>query len=289
MSRRAALLVEPAWLAEHLQDPDLRILDCTTYMVPQPVGASTIVSGLPDYERGHVPGAQHVDMVEDMSAPDGEFPYTLPSAGQMEQLMSRLGVANHHHIVLYGRGHIPTITRCWYVLHALGHERVSVLNGGMERWEREGWPLTTDIPRFAPTNYQAELRSQKVASLADVRQASSANDATLLINALGRDQFAGSGGAHYGRPGRIPASVNVPARELADQDTKMFVPDEVLHALFAPTGALEAPRVIAYCGGGIAASAVAFALEILGHPDWALYDNSLLEWSTRTDTAMEID
>lgn len=208
MNRREELLVEPNWLLAHLHDPNLRILDCTIYMEPQPVGASKILSGRPDYERGHVPGAQHVDMVEDLSAAAAPFPYTLPSTEQIERLLGRLGITREHRIVLYGRGHIPTVTRCWFVLHAMGHGRVAVLDGGFERWQREGLPITTEIPRFAPTQYRAEPRRRRVTDLSEVREASSAAgaSATVLLNALSRDQFAGTGGAHYGRPGRIPDS-----------------------------------------------------------------------------------
>lgn len=283
--QREELLVEPQWLAEHLNDPDLRILDCTTYMVPQPIGASKIVSGRPDYDAGHLPGAQHVDMVEHLSAASAPFPYTLPSAQEIERVLSGLGIGNEHRIVVYGRGHIPTVTRAWYVLHAMGHKRVAVLDGGFERWQREGFPITTEMPRFSATSYRARPRPSRVAGFSEV-QAAVGSSTTVLINALGRDQFDGSGGAHYGRPGRIPGSVSVPARELASQDTKVFASTEAMRDLFDSAGALAAPRAIAYCGGGIAASTAAFALELLGHPDWALYDNSLLEWSGRSDTKM---
>ena len=283
--RRDELLVEPQWLLEHLQAPGVRILDCTTYMVAQPVGASKIVSGRPDYDAGHVPGAQHVDMVEHMSAASAPFPYTLPSAGEIERVLGGLGIGNEDRIIVYGRGHIPTVTRVWYVLHALGHRRVAILNGGFERWQREGFPVTAEVPRFPPTAYKAHPLPAKVAGFTEV-QAAVGNADTVLVNALGRDQFAGAGGAHYGRPGRIPHSVTVPARELANQETKVFESNAAMQALFEQTGALGVPRVIAYCGGGIAASVAAFALELLGHPNWALYDNSLLEWSTRPDTEM---
>ncbi|MGE3862375.1 MAG: sulfurtransferase [Burkholderiaceae bacterium] len=283
--RRAEMLVDPRWLAANLAAPQLRILDCTTYMIAQPVGASLIRSGRPDYDEAHIPGAQHVDMVDDLSAPAAPFPYTMPPPAQIEALLGRLGIGNEHHIVVYGRGHIPTVTRVWYVLHAMGHRKLSILDGGFERWQREGLPATREVPRFAPVDYRTSFDPRRVADLNEVRAALSDTD-VLLLNALGRDQFAGSGGAHYGRPGRIPGSVNVPARELADQETKVFHSTERIRALFDATNALSAPRVLAYCGGGIAASAAAFALEMLGHPDWAVYDNSLLEWSAEAGLPM---
>ena len=287
---RNEMLVQPAWLAACLDDPTLRILDCTTHMVPQPVGASKIVSGRADYLAGHLPGAQHVDMVEDLSDPAGPYPYTLPSPERVEQLLSRLGISNEHRIIIYGRSSLVTLTRAWYVLHAMGHRRVALLDGGFQQWQREGLPVKTELPTFAPTTYRAHHDPRRKASLEEVRRAAASEGApsqgALLLNALSAEQFTGTGGAHYGRPGRIPGSVNVPARDLSNPETLSFESLDRLRAMFEQAGALQARRVIHYCGGGIAATATAFALEMLGHPDWAVYDNSLLEWSTLPDTAL---
>lgn len=283
---RSDLLVTPHWLAEHLSDPAVRILDCTTHMHPQPVGPSKIVSGRPDYLAAHIPGAQHVDMVEDLSDPDGAYPYTLPPPAQIERLLSRLGISNDHRIILYGSSSLMTQTRAWYVLHAMGHRDIALLDGGFALWRSEGRATTTSVPSFAPTTYRARFEPRRTAGLDEVRNAIADSDC-VLVNALSREQFTGSGGAHYGRAGRIPGSVSVPARELSDPPSGRFAAPDRLRALFAAAGALDAPRVIHYCGGGIAATATAFALEMLGHPDWAVYDNSLLEWSTREDTPMQ--
>lgn len=281
-------LVQPQWLADHLDDPGLRILDCTTYMFAQPVGPSRIESGRPDYEAAHIPGAQHVDMVDDLSDPAGRFPYTIATPAQIEQLLGRLGVRNDHRLILYARSSLMTVTRAWYVLRAMGHREVALLDGGFARWQREGRPLTSDIPKFPVTRYQAHFEPTRVAGINEVSQALSDSHA-VLVNALSREQFTGSGGAHYGRPGRIPGSVSVPARELTDARTGNFEPIERLGEKFRQAGVKPgAQRVIHYCGGGIAATTTAFALELLGQSDWAVYDNSLLEWSARADTPMDL-
>ena len=97
-------------------------------MTPQPVGPSKITSGRPDYDRAHIPGAIHLDMVDDLSAPDGRYPYTLPSPQAFAALLSRLGIANHHHVVLYGGSQPIVVTRSWWVFTTLGHDRVSILD-----------------------------------------------------------------------------------------------------------------------------------------------------------------
>lgn len=273
------LLVTPDWLEARLDDPSIRILDCTTHMTPQPVGPSKIASGRPDWARAHLPGAAHVCMVEDLSDPDGRYPYTLPAEPRIAALLSRLGIGNEHRVVLYGAGPPMVVTRAWWVLTALGHARVSILDGGLERWKREGRPLTDVVTRHAPTTFVPRLDAAMVADAERVARAVEGSG-ERLVNALSPEQHAGTGGAHYGRPGRIPGSVNVPARELIDPATMTWLPLEAIAQRFALAGLTSADEpVITYCGGGIAASVAFFALKLLGREHVALYDNSLLEWS----------
>jgi thiosulfate/3-mercaptopyruvate sulfurtransferase len=273
------LLVTPDWLQARLDDPGIRILDCTTYMTPQPVGPSKITSGRPDWERAHIPGSDHVCMVEDLSDPDGAYPYTLPGEAQIAALLSRLGIDASHRVVLYGAVHPMVVTRAWWVLSALGHDRVSILDGGWERWTREGRPVTDARMPRTPSDFRPARRPELFADAQRVARAIETGDA-CLVNALSREQFLGTGGAHYGRPGRIPGSLSVPARDLIDPQTMNWRSREEIARRFREAGLddLEHP-VVTYCGGGIAASVTLFALRLLGHRNVALYDNSLLEWS----------
>lgn len=299
MPARPDLLVDPAWLQAHLDAPTLRVLECTTHLHPQPVGPSRIVSGLPEFLRDRIPGAQYVNMATDMSDPAGRYPYTLPSEAQAEARLAALGIDAGHQVVLYARGGMMSAARVWFVLHALGHDRVSLLDGGYERWVREGRPVEAgpvtgadDRPTrqrnaaARPPGFVARLRPHRLADLDAVR-AALGDRSVRLVNALSREQFLGTGGAHYGRPGSIPGSVSVPARELVSADTGRFLDAAELEARFARAGVLDAPRAIVYCGGGVAATVVAFALELLGYPGWSVYDNSLLEWSTMPEMPME--
>lgn len=275
----ASMLVSTAWLASRLDDPDVRIIDCTTFMTPRPVGPSRIDSGRPDWARAHIPGAQHVDMVEDLSDPHGRFPYTLPSEMRMASLMSRLGIGNGHRVVLYGARHPMVVTRAWWVLTTLGHDGVSILDGGWEAWLREGRPVSTDSPHFGSTAFRPQRHAVRVADAQEVARAVSTGEA-CLVNALSREQFEGTGGAHYGRPGRIPGSVNLPARDCIDPASGLWRSAQAVVSLAEQAG-IGPPdqRVIVYCGGGIAATATGFALQYAGWSDVAIYDNSLLEWS----------
>jgi len=275
----APMLVDADWLQARLGDPALRVLDCTTYMTPQPVGPSRITSGRPDWARAHIPGADHVCMVDDLSDPAGRYPYTLPPDAQLEALLSRLGIGHEHRVVLYGAAHPMVVTRAWWVLSALGHARVSILDGGWEGWTRAGRPVTSEHARRSPARFAAARRAEWIADADDVAGAI-AGGAACVLNALSREQFDGRGGAHYGRPGRIPSSVSVPARDLVDYATMRWAPPDRLAARFAAAGITDRSRpVITYCGGGIAASVPFFALRMLGFERVALYDNSLLEWA----------
>ena len=285
------LLVDPQWLVARLGQPSVRVLECTTHLHPQPVGPSRIVSGLPEFEQGHIPGARYVHLATDVSDPEGRYPYTLPPAAVLEARLHALGVGAEDQVVLYARGGVMSAARVWFVLHALGHRAVSILDGGFERWCAEGGPVVSSameqaaqrVPPARP--WQARLQPQYVADLNAVRAALGDPD-TVLVNALSRPQFLGTGGAHYGRPGCIPGSVSVPARDLVDERSGRFLEREALAERFSREGVLQASRAIIYCGGGVAASVNAFVLELLGHPGWSLYDNSLLEWSTLPDTPM---
>ncbi len=285
-SKRADMLVSPQWLQAHLTDPDLRIIDCSAQLIIQPIGASRVESGLPHYLQAHIAGARYVNMAVDLSDPQGRYSYTFPSDAQIAARLGALGIANHHRIVLYGSGYLGSVTRVWYVLHAAGHERIALLDGGFERWQQEGHPVTAQPPVVTPETYQVYRRPGLISDAPGVLAVID-DCQTCVINALSREQFLGTGGTHYGRPGSIPNSVSAPAREMIDPKTNRLLPDEVLHDQLASAGVWQADRAISYCGGGIAASVTVFVLEMLGHQNWSLYDNSLLEWSSRPELPIQ--
>lgn len=272
------LLVEPGWLARNLGDPRVHVIDCTVHMIVQPVGASIVESGRPDYERDHIPGAHYLHMVEDLSDPRGRIAYALPSVERIEALLRRIGVDNGDTIVLYGATLPQVVTRAWWVLTASGAEDVRILDGGWKAWVAQGFPRSAHVPTVRRGSFSGRRVAGMLATLHEVRDAMARGDACLL-NALTPEQFAGTGGAHYGRPGRIPGSVNVPNRDLVDPATGRYRPLAELAAMFERAGALRRERIIAYCGGGIAATGAAFALALLGHRNVAVYDGSLLEWA----------
>lgn len=272
------ILVDPAWLEAHLSAPKLRTLDCTVWMTPQPVGPSIWESGRPAWEAGHIPGSQHVSMIEDFSDPRGDIAYRLPEQEAVAERLRQLGIDEDSMIVLYGAGYLAPVTRIYWVLRASGARDVRLLDGGWERWVAEGRPITTAPPPPRRGNFVGRRIEAMHAGREDVA-AAIGDPSVCLVNALTEEQFRGTGGPHYGRPGRIPGSVNLPLRAMLDPATGRFHAIDRLRAMVAEAGIHEADRAILYCGGGIAASGTFFVLSLLGHHRVSLYDGSLLEWS----------
>jgi len=287
------LLVEPEWLSARLNDKSVRIFDCTTHMIAQPVGPSKIESGWPEFSAEHIPGSQHLDMVQDLSDPDAPYPFGMLTPIQFQALMRRFGVKATDHIVLYGRSALTTITRAWLVFYVNGHQKVSILNGGFKGWSDAGYPVaatdTATDTEVEPTDYLvATQRPEAITDIHAVREC--VNEQThQLINALSPEQFKGTGGANYGRVGRIPNSSNLPARHLFDLKTQRFKPIEEIRQQWKAAGLEPSDQTIHYCGGGIAASTTAFVQTLLGYDNWAVYDHSLLEWCHQSDTPMVTD
>lgn len=280
------MLVGTDWLAQHLDDPAIRVLECSVYLFPVEGGGYRAESGRGRWAEGHIPGAGFVDLTDELSARDTSLRFMMPPAEQFAEAMSRHGVDDGVQVVLYDRYVNMWAARVWWMLRAFGFDRASVLNGGWKTWTLEGRPVAADTGTRPRRRFAARPRPGLLANRDDVL-AAVGQRATCLLNALTAEQHAGTGGVHYGRPGRIPGSANVPARDLVDPATHAYLPLETLRAKFAAAGALDAGRVITYCGGGIAASSDAFVLTLLGRHDVAVYDASLSEWAADPALPME--
>ena len=279
-------LVNTDWLADHLSDPNVLVFDCTTHLIPDPKITYQVVPGREDFEKGHIPGAQFIDMLHDVSDTAQRFRFMRPTPDAFAAAMRKLGVGNTTRVVTYSTANAWWATRMWWLLRVFGFDNAAVLDGGWQKWSREGRPTETGP---AKPRAQGDFSVREVRDLmVDKAQVKAAigNSAVCTINALLPQQHTGSGGNSYGRPGRIAGSVNLPAAHLVDPGTNIFLPAAELRKRFASVGALD-KQVITYCGGGIAASADALALVMLGHTDVKLYDASLSEWAIDPSLPME--
>jgi thiosulfate/3-mercaptopyruvate sulfurtransferase len=279
-------LVETEWLAGHLDDPNVLVLDCTTHLIPDPKITYEVKPGREDFEKAHIPGAQFVDMLRDVSDTSQSLRFMRQSPDDFATAMRRFGVNNTTRVVTYSSANVWWATRMWWLLHEFGHDNAAVLNGGWQKWHREGRPEETGHARPRPPGdfTVREVRNLMVGK--DEVQRAIGDGAICTLNALLPQQHTGSGGNSYGRPGRIKGSVNLPAAHLLNPETNEFLPADELRKRFAAVGAMDR-RVINYCGGGIAASADAYALIMLGHKDVKLYDASLSEWAKDPTLPME--
>jgi len=277
-------LVSTSWLASQLGHPDLRILDCTVLLTPQPGGGIAVESGRAAWEQAHIPGSAFADLATDLSDPDSPLRFTLPTAARFAEAMGRLGIGDGHRVVLYDSRVNMWAARVWWMLRAFGFDDAAILDGGWRAWTTDGRPTSTDVPDWPPAEFVARPRSGLFVGKDAVRAALD-DGRSCVVNALDRAQHRGET-QPYARPGHIPGSLNVPAVELVDGATHRYRPLDELGAAFAEVAG-RGGRVITYCGGGIAASSDAFVLHLLGRDDIAVYDNSLNEWATDPDLPME--
>lgn len=271
-----SILIEPATLEAELGASDLRIIDAHVFLNPKPGGGYDLVKGDRAYAEKHIPGAIFIDLVEELSAPHGTLLFMMPGRERFERVMSAHGIGNDHRIVVYSAGPNMFATRLFFMLKAMGHERVQVLNGGFDAWVAEGRPTTAELPHHPPASYRADPRPGIIVNKPDVVAALGRTD-ICLVNALNEDSHRGDAQS-YRRTGHIPGSKNVPAMGLIDPQTKKFAPAAVLASRLGAVGATSAPKVITYCGGGISATTDAFALLLLGQGNVAIYDGSMSEW-----------
>ena len=285
-------LVEPSWLHDRLEDPNVRVVDCTVHLeFDEETGERRSESGRSDWERSHIPGSVFGDLLGELSAADPEYPYQRPSAERFAAAMEQLGVGDDSVVVLYDSEGCDWAARVWWLLRAFGFDRAGVLNGGWDRWLAEERPVSTDPRSVHEATFTPDPRPELFADKEDVL-AAIGDDDVCLVNALRPADFEGSGIVKYGRPGRIPDSVNVTAvgeEAIVDADDRTFLPEPELRERFADAGVTDSEQIITYCGGGIAASSAAFALHLLGIDEVAVYDGSLSEWGADETLPMETD
>lgn len=269
-------LVSPEWLRENLENPKVRVVDATVFLTFDGNGAHT-ESGLDNYNEAHIPGAVFIDQLTQINDHGGEAPFAVAPSETFAEVVGAAGISNENTVVIYDTVNGIWATRLWWHFGLEGHDDVKILDGGLAAWTAAGHQTTGEPTTVTPTTFTANRRADRIASTSDV-EAAIADDSTLIINVLDRESFAG---------GRIPSSVNLPFPELVDEAGKLRDLEE-LRPDFEAAGALNPDvRPITYCGGGIAATAVAFALIGLGRDDVAVYDGSLNAWTSDESRPLE--
>ncbi len=273
-NQQAQFLIEPEQLQARLDEPGLRIFDAAVTLQVKDGGYQAL-SGRQDYESAHVPGAAFLDLIKALSDTGSGLGFTLPATQDLAQRVGAQGIAASSPVVLYSSGHIMWATRAFWLLYSLGHRKVQVLNGGLRAWQAAGLATQSGTEQYAPTDYQAKPRPNAFVDLAQMRDlvASGEQQTTCALTA---DVYAGTGDFHYGRRGHIPGSTHLFYDELLDDGAFPALPE--LQARLAAAQFDGAAPAVSYCGGGIAATVLAFARLLCGCGATAVYDGSMSEW-----------
>lgn len=275
-SANMPILVRPEWLEERKSCSDIRILDASWYLPAENRDAYS------EYEKAHIPGAIFFD-IDGISDENSTLPHMLPSAPEFAMRMSRLGLSNTSQVIIYDGHGLMSAARAWWMFRVFGHEKVAVLNGGIQAWKDAGLSLVGGLndgnKPVSKGNFIANLNDTLVRSLDQVWY-NLDTKTEQLVDARPAGRFDGIDPEPRAglRAGHVPGSINVPFVQLLDPDNRQMLPVEDIREIFEQSGLdLERP-IIASCGSGVTACVLALALATLGHERVAIYDGSWAEW-----------
>ncbi len=257
------------WLADHLDDPSVQVVDCRWYLRP-----FDLRNGDDEYAAGHIPGAVHVRWDTDIADPDRPGLWMLAGPERYAEAMASRGIGDDTFVVAYDDQHVTVAARLWWSLRVYGHEAVAVLDGGITRWVAEGRAVETAIPQHPRASFTPRRSTRLYATKDDV------------LTALGGEVRLVDGrmdAARVADGGHVPGSVVLPGIEFTTADGTWVDPDEARDRIVSAGGVSDA-GVIAYCRGGVGACGTALAYAIAGLDDVAVYDGSWTEWVADPDT-----
>ena len=283
-------IVNCEWLAKNIDNNNIRTYDCTTYLHYRDNDPSlpyVVESGREQYEKSHIPNSSYIDLQSDLSDKDSPYRFTMPNLKVLSENFQKVGIGEGFHIVLYSRNGTQWSARIWWMLRSVGVDNVSILDGGFNEWVRLGLPTSDKILTFPKSNFNFKPRNEIFIDKEPVIKALEDKN-TKILNSLTEDIHKGLN-PRYGRPGRIPNSLNIPFHKLLDPETGKFLGAEELLEIFQKNKISFENEIINYCGGGIAASLEAFVLYQLGYKNLKIYDNSLSEWAIDESLPMEKD
>lgn len=270
-------LVSTAWLAAHLNDGDVKVLDGSFYLPAEQRNATE------EFAEAHIPGAQFfdIDLISDRSI---DLPHMFPDEATFAAAVGAMGIGNGDTVVCYDGGKMTGAGRVWWMFRAFGHRNVAILDGGMTKWKAEGRPTTSETTNPKATTYHASFDSAFVHSREQVLAIIESGERQIL-DARSAGRFAGQEPEPRAgmRSGHMPGAFNLPYTSLIAADGTLK-PDDELRAALTGAGIDMSRPVVTSCGSGVSATVLLLALEKLGHGDISLYDGSWAEWGSRDDT-----
>lgn len=274
-------VIPAAWLVEHLGDPGIRVLDASWYL------SALNRDPRRDFRDGHIPGAQ-LFSIDDASDAASSLPHSLPPAAQFAGVASRLGLWSSNHVVVYdASGTNFSAPRAWWMFRAYGHDRVSLLDGGLGAWRAAGGALETGDPvPVSPGAFDARLRTGMIRTAEQLLDARRKGAQVVDMRSRGRFEGTEPEPRPGLRGGHIPGSRNLPYATLVDGQGRLRT-DAELRGIMEEAGIDVRQPLIATCGSGVTACSLLLALHVLGVTDAALYDGSWSEWGQRAELPVE--
>ena len=277
-------LVDIRWLKEHLNDPDIVILDASVIISFNEEGQFSMLSGKDQYHDSHIPHARFADLLGDLSATDTKLHFVMPSSQQFQKAINDLGISNDSRVVIYSSKPSQSwAQRLWWMLYWAGHDNIAILDGGFNAWLEADFPVSNKTVDPIKTDFKLNLRNNIIAERDEVYQAIS-DEGITIVDALPEASYNGSF-SMYARSGHIDSAINIPTNKLV-LDSGYYKTIDELNTLFKSN---PEKRIITYCGGGVAASSTAFTLHRLGYKDVAVYMGSLQEWVTNDENPMSVE
>lgn len=264
-------LVSTDWLAAHLKDPDLRVLDGSWYLPVEQRDPKA------EYEAAHIPGARFFD-IDEISDLRSDLPHMAPPVEKFMSRMRSLGVGDGHQVVIYDGAGLMSAARVWWLFRLMGQPNVAVLDGGFPKWQAEGREIEDMPPVIRDRHMTVRFQNQLVRDVTQVSQAAKVRNIEI-VDARAAERFRGDAQEPRAglRAGHIPGSHNLPFTDLLNADRTMKSEAEMRSTFEAVGVDLQKP-IITTCGSGVTAAVLALALERIGHHSWALYDGSWTEW-----------
>jgi len=273
----ADYLVTAQWLKAALADEaahPVKLVEATFFLPTMNRDA------LAEFEESHLPDAVFFD-IDAVSQPDNPLPHMLPTPAQFAAEISKMGIKNSDHIVIYDRSALFSSARAWWMFRYYGHEQVSILDGGYAGWLATGGQTETGIPTPAISDFTAKAQAEfSAVTIDEIASMIEAGTCPQILDARASDRFMGI--AKEPRPGlrsgHIPGAINVPLSDLLDPETGMVKPADTLKQIFDKAGVNYDAPAITSCGSGVTACGLILGLALTGKNDVSLYDGSWSEW-----------
>jgi thiosulfate/3-mercaptopyruvate sulfurtransferase len=278
---RPEALVSTEWLAQHLDDPEVAVIDASWYLPWEKGDAKA------DYRTSHIPGAVYFD-IDDICDKSIPLPHMLPSPSLFAEKVGALGLGTGLRMIAYDSGSLMASCRAWWMFRLFGYDDVAVLDGGFAKWTAENRPVESGevvpVRRTFTPRPRPELARDADAMLANVK---SRRDQVLDARSRGRFDATEPESRPGLRGGHIPGSLSLPYPDVLDPETRRLLPADRLKTAFEAAGVELSRPAVGTCGSGVSACVLALGLHLLGHDQYAVYDGSWTEWGSRPDTPIE--